>query len=279
MKNIIVLIDNSVNSEHLALSALNIALKIGANITLAHAAKKDGSNDVSMAMGMDQLNEKHSLEAISEKIEKEIANLCIKGSQTLVSCLMHDGSIVDLLEEYTNDGAVALVIIGTHKSGQWEQVMFRTKMQDILENIGCPLMVIPKKFILRDINQTIFAVNLSIGYKSALRDVMSFVAPFNSSVIVNNITNLGFPEKPSEKDLCSSVNLDLDANLPPVGFHSIRSANVRTTLLQTMETGKIDLLCLVHKNYNFLSGLFHRSISRQLADKASIPIMVLQEAY
>jgi len=276
MKNIIVLIDNSVNSAHLAISAMNIALKIGANITLAHAAKKNSTDDDPQEMSIEQLNEKEALKAIADKLENKIEK---SGVLVKVHCLMHNGSVIDLLSEHTGDGQVDLLIIGSHQSGEWEKVMFRTQMQDILENIGCPLLVIPKKFIINDIHQTIFAVDLSIGYKKALQYVVAFSAPFGSNVIVNHISNLGFPEKPSEEDLFNQVNLNLDPNFPAAAFHSIRSANVKATLLETMENGKVDLLCLVHKNYNFLRGLFHRSVSNQLADNAVVPIMVLQENY
>jgi len=274
-----VLIDNSINSEHLALSAMNIALKIGANITLAHAAKKNSADDDPQEMSIEQLNEKDGLEAIADGIEKKVMKSGNNNLVTKVHCLMHNGSVIDLLSEHTGDGQVDLVIIGSHQSGEWEKVMFRTQMQDIMENIGCPLMIVPKKFIVTDIHQTIFAVDLTIGYKNALRYVVAFSAPFDSNVIVNHISNLGFPEKPSEEDLFNQVNSNLDPNLPAVAFHSIRSASVKTTLLETMESGKVDLLCLVHRNYNFLRGLFHRSVSNQLADNAVVPVMVLQESY
>ncbi|WAC39412.1 universal stress protein [Pedobacter sp. SL55] len=275
MKNILVLIDNSINSHHLALSAMNVALKIEANITLAHAAKKNSTEEAQQEFGVENLNEREGLDAIAYEVDIAVKKT---GSLIKIYCLMYNGSVIDLLAEKTNDGEVYLVIIGSHQSGEWEKVMFKTQMQDILENIGCPLLVIPKQFIVKDIHQTIFAVDLSIGYKKALRYVVAFSAPFGADVLVNHISKLGFPEKPSEEDLYNEVNLNLDPNLPSVAFHSIRSTNVKTALLETIEMGKVDLLCLVHKNYNFLSGLFHRSVSKQLADNASVPIMVLQES-
>ena len=220
MKNIIVLIDNSVNSEHLAISAMNIAAKIGANITLAHASKKNSADDDLSEMNIEQLNERQGLEAIANELGKKLTKSGNNASLTKVNCLMHKGSVIDLLAEQTSDGAVDLVIIGSHQSGEWEKVMFRTQMQDILENIGCPLLVIPRKFIMGAIRKTIFAVNLAIGYKNALRYVVAFSASFDSKVLVNHISKLGFPEKPSEEDLCNEVNLNLDPNLPAVAFHS-----------------------------------------------------------
>ena len=276
MKNILVLIDNSINSRHLALSAMNVALKIEANIILAHTAKKNSADDDQSEFGIEEQNERGHLEAIANEITGEVKKI---GSLMKIQCLMHRGNVIELLTEQTSDGDIDLVIIGSHQSGEWEKVMFRTQMQDILESIGCPLLVIPKQFIMGRVRQTIFAVDLSIGYKKALRYVVAFCAPFGANVVVNHISKLGFPKKPSEEDLCHSVNLNLDPNLPPVTFHSIRSSNVKTALLETIEMGKVDLLCLVHKNYNFLRGLFHRSVSRQLADNALVPIMVLQESY
>jgi len=279
MKNIIVLIDNAVNSEHLALSAMNIAVKIGANIILVHASKKNNADDELTEMSIEQLNEKGGLEAIANDIETKLEKSGDNASATKVHCLMYRGSVANLLAEQTKDGAIDLVIIGSHQSGEWEKVMFRTQMQDILENIGCPLLVIPRKFIMGAIRKTIFAVNLAIGYKNALRYVVAFSASFDSKVLVNHISKLGFPEKPSEEDLRNEVNLSLDPNLPAVAFHSIRSTDVKTALLETMETGDVDLLCLVHRNYNFLRAIFHRSVSNRLANNAVIPVMVLQESY
>lgn len=279
MKNIIVLIDNSINSKHLALSAMNIALKIGAHITLAHAAKKPSENAYPQAMNLENLDEREGLESIADEIRIKVAKSRYSGSIINVQCIVHDGSVIDLLDEHTSEGAVDLVVIGSHQSGEWEKVIFRTKMQDILEDIGCPILVIPKKFIVSDIHQIIFAVDLSINYKRALKYVVAFSAPFRASVVVNHVSRFGFPEKPSEEDLYREVNLNLDPDLPPVTFHSIRSGNVKTALLETMESGKVDLLCLVHKNYNLLRGIFHRSISKQLADNSLVPIMVLQESY
>lgn len=272
MKNILVLIDNSVNSEHLALSAMNIALTIGANITLAHATKKN-STDNHMENDLIELNEREGIAILEGKLNR------IVGIKSTIKCLLHKGSVIDLLAEQTNDGSTDLVVIGSHQSGEWEKVMFRTQMQDILENIGCPLLIVPKKFIVKHIKKTIFAVDLSVGYKNALRYVVAFSAYFGAQVLVNHISRLGFPEKPSEEDLCDSVNLDLDKNFPPVTFHTIKSTNVKTALLETMEAGDVDLLCLVHKNYDFLRGIFHTSMSKQLADNSLVPIMILSESY
>ena len=278
MKNIFVLIDNSVNSEFLAISAMNIALKIGADITFAHAAKKNSADDDPLEISIEQLNEKKGLFAIADMISKRL--LISTNTEVIkVHCLMHKGSIIELLFDQTSDEAIDLVIIGSHQTGEWEKVMFRSQMQDILENIGCPLFVIPKKFVVKDIHQTIFAADLSIMYKKALRYVVAFSEAFGANVLVNHISNLGFPQKPSEEDLCNEINVNLDHNLSAVTFHSIRSDNVKTALLQTMEKGNVDLLCLVHKNYNFLSGLFHKSMSNQLADNAMVPILILQESY
>lgn len=38
---------------------------------------------------------------------------------------------------------------------------------------------------------------------------------------------------------------------------------------------QVNILALVHKRYTFFEGLFHTSISKQMADGAKIPLLVL----
>jgi len=280
MKNILVLIDNSVNSEHLALSAMNIALTIRANITLAHASKKDNSVDnTTSGSYLTDATEEQGLSGIADHL-RTIAGSAKKADfMPAVRCLLHPGNVIDLLMETTNENVVDLVLIGAHQSGKWEKVIFRTRMNDILDNIGCPLLVVPNKFIVDQINHAIFAVDLSIHYQNALRYFVAFSACFGTKVVVNNICKLGFPEKHSELDICELVNSGLDENLPPVTYHTIRSAHVRSALLEALESSQVDLLCLVHKNYGFLRRIFHVSISKQLTNNVLIPVMILPDDY
>ncbi|TCD01522.1 universal stress protein [Pedobacter psychroterrae] len=280
MKNILVLIDNSVNSEHLALSAMNIALTIRANITLAHASKKDNSgNNHDLENYESNLHEEQILSGIADYLRTVVQAARKADFMPAVKCLLYPGTVVDLLAETTNDHAIDLVLIGSHQPRSWEKVMFRTRMNDILDHIGCPLMVIPRKFIIDQIAHAIFAVDLSIDYHKALHYFVIFSACFETKVAVINISRLGFPEKHSELDLCELVNSCLDKNLPPVTYHTVRSAQVRSGLLAALESKKVDLLCLVHKNYGFLRRMFHVSISKQLADNVLIPIMILPDDY
>lgn len=70
MKNILVLIDNSFNPNYLAVAAMNIALTIGANITLAHSSKRNSAADDYQDNYLTNLNEKEGMLLIAEHIKK-----------------------------------------------------------------------------------------------------------------------------------------------------------------------------------------------------------------
>jgi nucleotide-binding universal stress UspA family protein len=280
MKNILVLIDNSFNSEQLALSAMNIALTIKADLLLVHTTKKNSADDDQLlGNAFAELNKTERLMEIADFITETNPKKIISSFVPKVECLLYKGCIADLLISKTNEGNVNLVLIGSHQSAEWERVMFRTQIQDILENIGCPLLIVPKKFVINQLKHITFAVDLRKAFKNSLRFVVSFSYPFKSTVMVNNISKLSFPQKHTEEDICHVVNLELDKNYPPVTYKTIRGANVKSALLSTIDVGNIDLLCLVHKNYDFLRGLFHVSMCKQLADNSLIPIIILSENY
>lgn len=66
---------------------------------------------------------------------------------------------------------------------------------------------------------------------------------------------------------------------PPLVYQTLKEDNINAGLMQMIGTGKVNILALVHRKYQFLEGLFHESLSKLMPDKSAIPLLILPNSF
>lgn len=281
MKTILVLTDFSKRAGYAAEYATHIALKNEANIILCNAMESTSE----LADGV-ELNWPIA-EHLVQKKEETILRLEESGEhlkhfisrsssfKPSIEVIAEFGTLAEVAVNIIYERAVDLVVIGSHKSSGLSRFLFGSHTHQILDRITCPVLLIPENLEFKGISSIAYATDLSFDNTKVINYLIKMAKAFNASISVNHISPLEFPAGETEKTIRLSLKEHLASYTPPVFYHSIKGYNIKNSLLEITGSGKADILALVHKRYDFFERLFHASVSKQMADSATIPLLVL----
>lgn len=286
MKTILILTDFSKRAGYAAEYATYIALKNKANLVLCHVMEltSELADRVELNWPIaDHLVQKkeesiQKLEKVSGELKKIIDRNC-HDFKPSVECVTDFGLLDEVAENTISEKSVDLVVIGSHKSNGLSRFLFGSHTHTVLDNINCPVLLVPENLNYRGVNSIAYATDLSFNNNQVINYLISLAKKFNASVSVNHISPFEFPVTEAEQAIRSSLKQHLKSFKPPVFYHNVKGYNIKSSLLEITDSGKSDILALVHKRYDFFERLFHASISKQMANSTTIPLLVLPYSF
>lgn len=282
MKTILTLTDFSKRAGSAAEYAAYMASKNKATLILCHAIEL--ASELADAVELNWPIADHLVEKREETISKlqdlksRLLNLSPLHSNDFkpdIECIADFGSLNEVAGNIINTNLVDLVVIGSHKSNGLARFFFGSHTHTVLDKITCPVLLVPENLSYRGINCIAYATDLSFDNSKVINYLISMAKAFNASVSVNHISPFEFPVTEAEQAMRLSLKKHLSSFDPPVFYHNIKGYNIKTSLLEIAGSGRADILALVHKRYDLFERLFHASISKQLADSTTVPLLVL----
>lgn len=282
MKTILVLIDFSIRAEFAAEFAMHMAMKNGANILLCCAMEQKGKKEKSIdSEWPDAAREVYRNEIIFDLTElgKRLSTLTPHENELFkpnINYITGFGSIAEVVEKIMEDKSINLVVMGSHKSYGITRFIYGSHTHSVLDNLNCPVLLIPESLQFHGINSIVYATDLTFDNDKVINYLVDFASPFHATIAVNHIS----PFNPSSPNP-ATVHLQnhLDSFVPPIFYNNLKASNIKDSLIEMTGTGRADILALVHKRYDFFERLFHPSISKQIANIAKVPLLVLPNSY
>ena len=282
MKTILLLTDFSTRAHSASEYALQMALKLKANILLCNALEIIESAPMAeqiawpiadhLALKQESLAD---LKEIVRRMKESIPAESASGFKPRISCISDFGKLSVVVSDIIKDKGVDLVMMGSHKSNGLSRFLFGSHTHDVLDNIKCPVLLVPESLKFNGIRLITYATDLTFSDSKVLKYLSEIAVACDSEILVSHISPYGLPDIDSEKVVKHSVYESLPPDHPKILYKNIKGANISKELLQITGSGKADLLTLVHKQYGFFEGLFHSSVSKQMANNSKIPILVL----
>lgn len=287
MKTIMVLTDFSIRARYAAEFALQIAVKIKADILLCNAMEIIENAPMAeqiawpiadhMALKQDSLMD---LKAISMHLEKLLASDGVSRDYTpAITCINDFGKLSVVAERIIKEKAVDLVVMGSHKSNGLSRFLFGCHTHSVLDNINCPVLLVPETLEFKEIRSIAYATDLTFSDFKVISYLAEIAKPFNAEILVSHISPYGLPGLDKNSAIQHWVNELLAQDHPKVLYTSIKGDNIPRRLLDISSSGKADVLAMVHKRYGFFEGLFHSSVSKQIANSAKVPLLILPYSF
>jgi nucleotide-binding universal stress UspA family protein len=279
MKNILVLTDFSERAKSAAEYATRLAVRIEANILLCHALEITEQLTYPLA---DHLVLKNQAMKRLKEVGMHLQNFVPGISGTFrpsISYINDVDMLTEVADKLVDNYSVDLVVIGTSKSQGLTRFFFGSHTNDVLDHIKCPVLLIPEKASFKPIKNIAYATDLTFDNSKVIRYLASLAKPFNSEISVNHISPLDLPLTDKEKALERSIIEQMDTIAIQLTYRTIKGDSVSKGILDLVDSQQVDLLTLVHKRYDFFEGLFHSSISKQLAQSTKVPLLVMPYIY
>ncbi len=284
MKTILVLTDFSIRAGYAAEFALQIALNTKSDILLCHALELNltagSAPEFSWPVADHLLLKKETTVELKEQV-KHLKDLLPKDSEAFKPFITYTtdyGLLAQTAENLISVNQIDLVVMGSHKSTGLARFILGSHTHTVLDKLNCPILLVPESLQFRGIKNITYATDLTFNNDKVINFLKQLANPFRANISVNHILPLASDLKKAGEDDGILIVAHTTPDTP-VYYHCIKNNNVKNCLLDIAGRGQVDILTLVHKRYDFFQNLIHNSLSKQLADNALVPLLVLPYSF
>ena len=273
MKNICVPVDFT----HTAMNALKYAIDKykGDNISVIYVSPSSLSS----------VKTEHSLlgrvSTIQDDLTAELRSvikleLGIKEIPSNVSLLVLKGDVVSEVQGYVRKNDTDVVVMGTRDKYDIFDKLIGTTSLALVKTLNCPVILIPRNATYKAYKKIIVAldthaISCNIGNK-----VKEWNDTYNAFVKFLHIVD---NDKDFQEETDAVVSELFSGSEPKFGFElsHVESKEIGSTILSSAYNFGADLIISTPGKQNFLSALFFKSVTKELIQKVSIPILFLHK--
>ena len=271
MKIILVPTDFSDNAYKATSYACNMALKYNARIILMNSFEIPASSSKVMINFTDVLEE-DSIKGLEKELEKIRKDKTFNPVEIEVfSCF---GSITEAINKAEKAFKIDLIVMGTAGASNIATRLFGSNTSNAIKNAKQPILVIPNESSYSEWKKITFASNIQNSKNDCpFKPLKELITLTHSSL---NILSVVEDSNSLDK---TKIEARIAAKLRGVDhtINIVEDPSISNGILNFIHDNETDLLVLVKKNYGFIEGLLHTSVTRKLALHSDKPILLYSE--
>jgi nucleotide-binding universal stress UspA family protein len=184
------------------------------------------------------------------------------------------GSVAHELKEICFIKKPFAVVMGTRGVNAVERFFLGSNSLFAANNLKYPVLIVPQNASFTGIKSIALASDLKRIESKPVEVLKEWLNIFESKLDVVNVTE---DTEPGSTAVFASISIE---NLLPEynpQFFFITKDEVEEGVDQFIEENKPDLLVVIPKNYDLLSGIFHKSKSKPFILHPHIPVLAIAE--
>ena len=281
MKKIIVPTDFSYTSKDALAYAVSIAPMLNAAVEVVHIYSGTFSTNapnpyvVHAGMGRRESLMKDLQDFTTFEGEGGVA---IKQAVTITHRLISGMTGRELIKLSKESDTLMMVMGKTGKNISTTRLL-GSVARDVSAAAHCPVLLVPKEESYTGIRNVLYASDYDAIDQFTLQKAVDFASLFKAAMHFVHISEIGSQDhsyKVIEEKIFNFLFQDKD---PSFAFHlvNIKYPNVIGGLNQYIKENKIDLLLMVSHHRNFISRLFLKSTTKEMAHYSNVPILVFHK--
>jgi nucleotide-binding universal stress UspA family protein len=185
------------------------------------------------------------------------------------------GSLGTVVEIIHRQHSVDLIAAGTKGAGVLREVLIRSNTADVIKNVICPTLAIPKNAKVGVSKNIVLASDNKVFKNVETVEVLNFISQkFDSDVAIVNVKNSPLSRAPTEEVKISFSNLLKGSKL---SFSSIENETIEEGINNYIEENKSDLLAMVSRKVGFFERLFNKSMTKEMATCSFVSLLAMYE--
>ena len=270
MKTIIIPTDFSEISNNAAFYAADMAYAIHANMILAHVVSIPMAlSEVAIppeTIDMMMLDATKSINQLKSQLEQRTKN------SVRVSAVVRMGDFIEEITELAEQSDLFAIIMGIQGTGAAERMLLGSNALKAIHKMPYPVIIIPDGVCYTAIKNVALACNMhDVSDTIPVKNIEALANTFSCKLHVIYISKQGKKMNTDVLPESLSVQNNLMSLKPQI--HFLENEHVEAGILEFVQKEKMDLLLMVPERRNFISALFHRSMSNEVALTAHLPIM------
>jgi nucleotide-binding universal stress UspA family protein len=276
MKTIIVINDHSDEARHAARLALSIAQKVNANLVLANVVKVD---EHIVVRELVLIGENRGVMVIEEPLTGILEYLKslngpLNGFEPAIREIDTSDFSLDALAQLIIKNNIWMMVKGIGEKAEASPGTTTINIQSVLNRVMCPLLLVPKKFTLKDFERIVYTVDLRYCCLQVVRYLKDLAIAYGANLLIAHIAAKGLPDM-EQKYAFSFFNEEISThiNYDKLFFNHIKERDFGTVSDVLINGMHVDLLVLVNHRFHF-EEIIGRYITHSLPAHLIIPILI-----
>lgn len=274
MKKIIITTDFSESASLAAIYGIKFGQALGIKeYILYHSFELP---TVMLDIPISELEHEHEYEKSLENLEKLKSLLePYTDGDSNIEVVTNANPLLPGIERLAKAKDADLVIAGGTGKGDIARFFFGSNSKILARSCSLPLLIVPPEVEFTSIDNIVYACDLKSALETTPVGSLKFLSErLDSKVLLLNVEVEGKHYNadiiPEQKELHKILN-DI-----PAEFHYIKSSNLVEGILNFADEENAKLVITVPKSYSFLENIFHKSVTKKLADLSEVPLLVLR---
>ncbi len=263
MKTILV----PINSSEIGINTLQYAIDFAEQISAkVHVIKVYGANVIAGSIKtvgpLLEENSKIDLKNLIQRINRK--------NVELVASTMK-GGLVDCIHLILENIDIDLIISTSNRISKDETIYIGKITGNIIENIDCPILVVPEDYEFKKISKVFMAIKSGIIRREHVLKPLAIV--LNSFKAKLNLLQVITPNlQPDELTINAELS-DLSSSIK-----TSENATVFQGMLEHLHGVEPDLICVIRRNKGFFSKIWSQNTVKKVDFESRVPLLVLKGA-
>ncbi|AOW09147.1 universal stress protein [Flavobacterium gilvum] len=273
MKKILIPTDFSKYADEAIEVGAQIAKKNGSEIILIHMLELPGQMNDAIT-GATSIPEVMLFKRKAEETLKSIKNRPYLNGIKITEVVRLDGAYQGI-NNYIKHNHMDLIIMGSHGSAGINEIIIGSNTEKVVRQSETPVLVIKNKVNEFNVQNIVFASDFSKDIKKPFQKVLDFNKLFESKLkLVMICTPNSFKSTTAARKIVSDFVSDFD--MPEYTFEIHNESNIEKGILNYADEKNADLIALCTHGRTGLSHFFTGSISEDLVNHATKPVLTFK---
>jgi nucleotide-binding universal stress UspA family protein len=281
MKKLILLTDFSKTARNAANIAVEMAIELQLDILLVNSYLAPFAIFAAEGEGRSLLDSGLIASASEEGLKKEARRLRrIVNPKTQLTPKINIETIATLetinqaIKSLTKSFDVQILVIGVHET-TLPVIFSAIDLDQLLRQLKCPLLIVPKKFRNLKINDFVFASNLGEEDLAVLNKISSYAKFLKFNIHVCHVSAPVFVPDFLEEDKVRKFEHNVALlGQGNISFTNLKGKNIAKTLNEFNALTGADMLGIIYNPHSFGWKLFHDSHTAKLIRNQQLPLMI-----
>jgi len=281
MKTILVLTDFSENATHAATSAVLLGSKLRTNILLFHNYQSlpvtpfyAGGAMVAEEPDWFADESKKHLAELENKLEPLLETLNEDDIKPHIHSESNEGSLVENIKSICKQRELELIVMGSRTKDPIDHFFFGSETTSVIHHAKCPVLIIPQKNDLNNLNRIVFATDFDKADFDAINYLIKIGKLFDTDIEIIHVVEPG--DTTSVKSEKETIFREHVAHLkyPKITYRKIIGKDVVKRLNRLCKETGTGLLAMVHQHHYLFVRMLKHSITKEIMIDQNIPLMV-----
>lgn len=280
MKKILVLTNFSENANHAAEFAVDMALRLPADVLLFNSLTTnpmlpvfaDGPwlADEGSGWANSSLKAMHTL---AGELRLRIEDIAPKAQVPKVLTSFGEGDLGLNIKQLCREHRISLIVMGSRTGSALNHLFYGSDTSSVINQTPVPVLIVPPKGELTAIGKMLLATDFKSTDRKALNYLVSLAAALNCKV---GVVHVHYPGETSPTIAKTTRFLELlrSFNNESISYHEVRRKDIVAGLRRTCRDSGAGLLALVHRKRSFIDTLIGQSTSKKAISRQQFPLLV-----